>query len=70
MHALSSIDVTKLKIEDPPVSSLSSHFRMNNFLDLEIALCIWDFEAISPDELTLYVGDLVEVLEHDDEWTR
>ena len=57
-------------VEDEQSSEAFSLQNLRRLEGVEMALCIWDFISIASDELTLYVGDLVEVLVHEGEWTR
>jgi hypothetical protein len=68
MRTLSTIHVDG--IEDEPASQFVTFENLRRLAEVEIALCIWDFISIATDELTLQVGDLVEVLVREGDWTR
>jgi len=57
-------------VEEEHSNDIISVENLRRLAEIEIGLCIWDFISIGADELTLYVGELVEVLVHEGEWTR
>ena len=53
------------------VQVLSSLFSfLSLYLFISLFIFFFFFSQEEPDELSLFVGDLVEVLVHDGEWTR